>query len=654
MSFLHDARKVREERERKLRAVPDPEPDDPFDSPGPVDADEDPFDAPGSASEGAGNTSSSYAQKALQQEADAVRSAAEGTRNHALNKAAFSLGQLVAGGELTHDEVVAALTDAARQAGLDEREIGPTIRSGLSKGMLNPRTAPRTQILGGIYDTAEEAAASWEEPEPLEGEEPAKEEFPIGALPKRVALYVEAVAANTQTPTSMAGMLALATLSAAAVGRVWVHGGSGWVEPATVWTITALPPASRKSAVVKAIAGELYAIEREMQEAHRNAHVGKAERLEIAKKTRESLISKAAKADNKNERDDLAAQMDAVAKEIAECTVPEPPFLLLDDFTPESLGQVLQRNGGHAAALSAEGGVFSSISGRYQQGTPQLDLILKSYDGDSFRAHRVTRDPVIIDRPGLSLGLVVQPHILAETTKTPALRERGLMGRFAYALPEDTVGTRDVYSPEVPSELSDGWARALRAITNLPPCGDDQPLRIVQLHPDALELHRGFRRVLEPRLHPITGDLAFMADWAGKHAGRVLRIALLLHLAASHGTGSWISFDTMCSAVEIGEWMVGQAVAVYGGWRAPKVNIPAVRVLDWIRRTQPPQFVTRDAWQALRGQAWCVSADAVKDALVILAQAGWVTTVQRLMADGKRRCKEGWFIPHPDLLGGQP
>ncbi|MFF0860920.1 YfjI family protein [Nonomuraea sp. NPDC003560] len=655
MSFLHNARKAREERERKLRAVPDPEPDDPFDSPAPA-TDLDPFDVPGPASEGAGNTSDSnaYAQTALQREADAVRTAAEGTRNDALNRAAFSLGQLVAGGELSEHDVVAALTAAARQAGLDEREIAPTVRSGMSKGMLNPRTAPRQQILGGIYDTREEAAASWEDPEPLEGEEPPKEDFPIEALPKTVALYVEAVAANTQTPPAMAAMLALSTLSAAAVGRVWVHGGSGWIEPATLWTITTLPPASRKSAVVKAMAGELYAIERQLREAHENAHAGKQDRLAIALKTKDALINRAAKEEGAQARQQIAAELDALGKEIADSTVPDAPILLLDDFTPESLGQILQRNGGHGAALSAEGGVFSSISGRYQQGTPQLDLVLKSYDGDSFRAHRVTRDPVIVDRPALALGLVVQPHILAETTKTPALRERGLMGRFAYALPDDTVGSRDVYSPEIPHALADEWGRILRIITNLTSCGDDQPLRVVQLHPDALELHRGFRQMLEPRLHPETGDLAFMADWAGKHAGRVLRIALLLHLAAGRGTGAPVSFDVMCSAVEIGEWMIGQAVAVYGGWRAPKENVPAVRVLGWIRRVQPEQFAARDAWQALRGQAWCVNSDAVKDALVTLVQSGWVTTVQRLMADGKRRCKEGLFIPHPDLLRGQP
>src|SRR5690606_9880082 len=103
--------------------------------------------------------------------------------------------------------------------------------------------------------------------------------------------------------------------------------------------------------------------------------------------------------------------------------------------------------GGHVGIISAEGGVFASISGRYQQGTPQLDLILKAYDGDPYRVDRVGRDPITIARPAVVLGLTVQPHVLAETTHTPALRERGLMGRFTYCVPADTVGTRSVDAP---------------------------------------------------------------------------------------------------------------------------------------------------------------------------------------------------------------
>ncbi|TDC52858.1 DUF3987 domain-containing protein [Actinomadura sp. KC345] len=633
---------------QKSEEAPEGAGPDPFDSPA------DPFDAPSapSGSAGGGDRAAGYAAAALDRELDALRAAPEGTRNHALNKAAFSLGQLVAGGELDENTVVSALTDAARAAGLDDKEIGKTINSGLSKGRLNPRTAPRERILHGVYENHEQAAASWTEPEPLgdDGDPPGP--FPVEVLPGPVREFVTALAANTQTPVDMPAMTALSALSVVAANRAWISGGSGWVEPLVFWGITALPPASRKSAVVSAAARPLYAIERDARDRYAEDNKGTEERLAVALKRKDALISKAAKAEAKHERDNLQAELDEVAAEIDELTVGTPPRLLVDDITPEALGIALQNNAGHVGIISAEGGVFASISGRYQQGTPQLDLALKSYDGDAYRADRVGRDPVTIDRPAVVLGLAVQPHVLAETTQTPALRERGLMGRFTYCVPVDTVGARSVDAPEMPAHTAAGWHRLLAGIASLPVCGDDSALRVLQLDRDALELHRGFRAVLEPRLHAETGDLAFMTDWAGKLAGRVLRIAGLLHLAAGASTSMPVSLDTMHGAVQIGEWSLLHAVAVYGGWRGTDHNLGAERVLRWIRRTGKPEFTVREAWQALRGQAWCDRTDDVRDALVTLAEAGWLTSVERTMSDGKRRAKGGVFIPHPSLLEG--
>lgn len=83
-----------------------------------------------------------YATAALDQEVARVAAAANGTRNHSLNRAAFSLGQLVAGGELAHQLVVEQLTAVAQQVGLDTGEIAKTIASGLAGGAQHPRTVP--------------------------------------------------------------------------------------------------------------------------------------------------------------------------------------------------------------------------------------------------------------------------------------------------------------------------------------------------------------------------------------------------------------------------------------------------------------------------------------------------------------------------------
>jgi hypothetical protein len=83
--------------------------------------------------------STAWAAAALEREAQGVRCAAEGGRNHSLNRAAFALGQLVAGGHLDEEAGRSHLAAAATAAGLGEREIAATIRSGLRAGARSPR-----------------------------------------------------------------------------------------------------------------------------------------------------------------------------------------------------------------------------------------------------------------------------------------------------------------------------------------------------------------------------------------------------------------------------------------------------------------------------------------------------------------------------------
>lgn len=91
----------------------------------------------------------SYVEAALAGEVSTLRSAMEGHRNDALNKAAFSLGQLIGNG-LDEHRIVGELTAAARDIGLDDAEIGITLQSGLAAGKTTPRHKPvnRVSVIG--------------------------------------------------------------------------------------------------------------------------------------------------------------------------------------------------------------------------------------------------------------------------------------------------------------------------------------------------------------------------------------------------------------------------------------------------------------------------------------------------------------------------
>jgi Bifunctional DNA primase/polymerase, N-terminal len=99
---------------------------------------------PASRPGGDGGRAGRYAQAALQWEAARVRAARPGTCNDTLNRAAFSLGQLVAAGLLEAEQVRAVLLAAALAAPATghadrQRKAAATIASGLRGGAAKPR-----------------------------------------------------------------------------------------------------------------------------------------------------------------------------------------------------------------------------------------------------------------------------------------------------------------------------------------------------------------------------------------------------------------------------------------------------------------------------------------------------------------------------------
>ncbi|WP_255783412.1 AAA family ATPase [Mycobacteroides abscessus] len=104
-----------------------------------------------------------YGRAAFDDELAILAATTEGARNDQLNTSAFSLGQLVGAGRLDEQEVIDALAVTARAIGLDESEIMPTIRSGMQKGMADPRQVPEREEIPAAF-TIEPPAGSDSDP----------------------------------------------------------------------------------------------------------------------------------------------------------------------------------------------------------------------------------------------------------------------------------------------------------------------------------------------------------------------------------------------------------------------------------------------------------------------------------------------------------
>ena len=83
--------------------------------------------------------------------------------------------------------------------------------------------------------------------------------FPIAALSPWLRDWAHAIANFCQVPVHLPSVVGLAALSLAVCRRFHVRVVPGWDEPTNLYTVTALPPAERKSPVFAKATAPLHA-----------------------------------------------------------------------------------------------------------------------------------------------------------------------------------------------------------------------------------------------------------------------------------------------------------------------------------------------------------------------------------------------------------
>jgi len=482
--------------------------------------------------------------------------------------------------------------------------------------------------------------AGWEEPVPLSG--PALASLPVEVLPGPLGEMVQAVTVEQQVPPDLPALLGLGTLSAAVGGRVEVLVQDGWAEPVLLWGAAVLPPGQQKSSAMRRMRRPLDDAERRLIAAAADQVVTRTAERDIAEKRARKLAEKAAgeKATSTSEAEALDAW-----RRLGRLDELHPPKLTVGDATPEALSRLLAEQGGRLALMDAEGGAFGTIAGRYN-GMPKVDEVNKGYDCEPIKVDRVGRPALSVERPALTLALAVQPDVIRQAGREPALRHRGLLDRFTYAVPSPTVGTRTELRPDaVPVAVVARWAVLVDSLVAIP-AATDGPVTL-RLSERAWQEHARWRSRLEPRLRPGEGDLSVIGGWAAKHAGRIARIAGLLHLAAHPALDvREINVDTMRAALAVGDWAIPHALAAFDLADNRPDLAPPRSVLRWVQREARERFTLREAHQALRGQSWVTSAGAVRAAVEILIEHGYARSAP-IVQSGPGRPTERYEM-HPE------
>ena len=423
--------------------------------------------------------------------------------------------------------------------------------------------------------------------------------IPHNVLPSWLGDMARAVSESTQTPPALAVMSILAVLATVLQRRYEVAPfGDSYTEPLALWTISASPSGTRKSAVLNAMLGPLLHWEKLLRDRMRGDIAKVNAARAVARKRIERLLVDAAKA---KEPADRKAIQDEIERE--ETEIPEEirsPRLFTGDTTAERLQAMLVEHGERMAVHSDESGIFLIMAGIYNGGAANIDVFLQGHAGSAMRVDRAGRS-AHVDKPALSFGLLIQPDIMSEVAGSSRFRGSGLLARFLYAMPASNVGKRDVrkHTP-IPDAVADEYRRYLFNLLEGVPGALEAP-KVLTMSDAALEVWLVLAEEIE-REQGDGGLYESISDWTSKLPGAVARIAALLELAETGLQAEEVSHAAMDRALHLGRLLIPHAQAAFGLLGADAVDGDAAAVLRWIQGNEHTEFKRSDCHKAMSGR----------------------------------------------------
>jgi hypothetical protein len=485
---------------------------------------------------------------------------------------------------------------------------------------------------------------------PVPFEEFSVPPIPAKILPSWAGDFAESVAEAIQVPDELVVSNVIGVVSAAVSHRFVIEVKPRYREPLNLYELCALEPGERKSATLAACSKPLESWEeakvRALSEEIRRA-VSEVKTLE---KTVERMRNLAARAKTSEDRQSLIKDIQELEETMPK--IPAPPRLIADDITPERAAGLLAENDERIAILSAEGGIFDILAGRYSNGVPNLDLFLKGHSGDSVRVDRKTGVPVILQSPAITMCLSPQPEVIRGLASKPGFRGRGLLGRFLYYMPQSRLGYRSTEAAPVDQATLEKYRRNIEALLDYPWSvniyGEKIP-HVLKLSPGAFAAWKEFAGLVERELRD-GGQFEAMRDWAGKLPGTAARLAGILHLVKHAGDANiplTVDADVMNSALEMATLLSVHAKAAFGLMGTDLEIEAATHILAWIKRDRLDTFTGRDCHRAVRGKYPKMAQ--VSPGLKILEERGFI-----FPADGDRegpgRPKSPSYTVNPNAL----
>lgn len=449
--------------------------------------------------------------------------------------------------------------------------------------------------------------------------------------------YARAISESLQVSEDMAAVAVLGVISLSAMGNFYIEPKTDWVEPLNLYILITARPSERKTPVLKEVSAPVYEYVKEENQRRRPLYDRYLMQKKILENKVSNLISTASKVSK--EKKPAASMFDVFDAQQELSNLEEVTLLklIVDDITPEAMVRVMKENDEKIAMVTAEGGVFGMLAGRYST-QPNMDIFLKAYAGEPYCSDRMGRTGEALDHPLLSLLLMVQPKVLQDALENRDFRERGLMARFLYSLPPSRVGSRVYDSKPIPKELRTAYNQLIKDLLSI---GENrewqQENTLIHLSDEAYQISKEFFNEIEQKM---AEDYEEIEDWAGKYHGQTMRIAGLIHVVKYRLGAANVVLEgqTMKEAIQIGRYFLECAMAAFrlSGIAEPQEEKDAKYLMKKIDdfgmepSSQNPQntqnIKLRDLYQSCKGHF--KTKEDMQPGLDMLVERGFIRIIK--------------------------
>lgn len=346
--------------------------------------------------------------------------------------------------------------------------------------------------------------------------------FDLNVFPDSLKRFIISVSDFTQTPDDLAAICLIGMLSVSLQNKFEVEPIKGWSESLNTYSTVLLGPSNRKSAVFNLFMTLVLSYQQELEVQYNKKMKENELQISILEKQIEKLKTDYVKTKKVEFLDEMKELHD---KKIELSSLAKNTFIL-DNVTEEKLVSTLFENEEKVGIFSSEGDLFERFKSSVRMDSHKTDVYLKAYSGDALRVDRISRSTEILYSPALTICISAQPTVIEDMPKK--IIDRGLIPRFLIAVPNDTLGQRDIFNaPNLDENLKSKYNDFIRKLLEFE-CSE--PI-ILNLSDEAFQLLKQQEYEIEQLFLKDQLYHKELRGWGGKLLGNLLRLAGLIHVA---------------------------------------------------------------------------------------------------------------------------